>query len=114
MSNLNHTVSLDYYPNDFFYITNGRDLPKIGCVNVDTTSCIHLDDNDNDKIVKCYQNELCVNKNLVEQLMGNKNKHSQYESQLRDLQNKYRYQLLTSFNLGVGVIATIVYVYYNK
>jgi hypothetical protein len=112
------SVPIEYSRDDFFYLTNAPDMHKGGCDFVkkatDGKCGSNLNTKDETSVRMCYQNELCNNQDLVKKLYDANGKHSQYNTQLLDLQTKYQYKMLTALNLGVGIVGTILYVYYNK
>lgn len=109
---------LEYSPDDFYYLTNSKDIPKNGCdrlYKITKDMCgSNLDTTDEESVHMCYQNALCQNKTLSAQLFDMQTKHTQFEAQLEDITTKYRYQMSNALYLGMGIIGTIVYVYYNK
>jgi hypothetical protein len=118
MNPLNPRIDIEYNKNDFFYLTNAKDMSTGGCKHIHDAAQVNcganFKPNDPNNVKLCYQNELCINKESVEKMYEAKKKHLQYQVQLRDLQTKYQNQMMTTFNLGIGIIGTIVYIYYNK
>lgn len=98
---------LEYTPADFFYLTNASDMPKGGCGST-PIACTNISAG-----VACYQQELCRNKELVEQMYLKRDKHSSAEAKYTDMQNKYKFEVIKTINLGIGIIASITYIYYN-
>jgi len=94
-------VVLEYTPDDFYFMSDARNLPTRGqCV--DGTN---LSD---------YQKELCKNKQYVSQIMEQQQAHSGMEQKLYDGQSKYYTEVMKSFNLGIGIIAIISFLYYSQ
>ena len=109
--------TLEYTPSDFFYLTNAADMPPglFGCSNLAQTvkgcsaqGMTSLNAN------SCYQNALCQNQTLVNELYAKRDKHSQAQAKLLDIYRQYQFQVLTTFNLGVGLAITASYIYYNR
>lgn len=118
MNPINTKINLEYNKNDFFYLTNANDMSKAGCPFINKAAQIRcgatFNPKDPDSVRLCYQNELCVNQDNVEKMYAAQKKHLQYQAQLMDLQTKYQNQMTTTFNLGIGIVGAIVYIYYNK
>ena len=115
--NKQYNFELSYTPYDFYYSTNREDLPS---ENV----CLVLEEekknNDfvcgiNSTSQKCYQYELCQNKHLVNKMYEQRNQHLTSEESYNDLYKKYQFGILKSINLSVGIIGSLVFIYYyNK
>ena len=43
-----------------------------------------------------------------------RNKHSEMETKLLDFKSKYKFEVITSINLGIGIIGAIAYIYYTR
>ena len=118
MNPLNPKVDIEFNKNDFFYKTNAKDMSRAGCSFIQKASDVkcgsNMNFNDKSNVDLCYQNELCINQDLVNKMYEAKEKHLQYQAQFNDLQTKYQNQMLTTLNLGIGIIGTILYIYYNK
>ena len=109
-------IPLEYTPADYFYLTNSSDTPSsdqcTGLLTTDAPSCAGATD---PLILKqCYQAELCRNQALVEQMFEKRGKHSKADTKLLDFKSKYQFEIVTSINLGIGIIGTLVYIYYNR
>jgi len=118
MNPSNSKINIEYNKNDFFYLTNAKDMSTGGCKYINDVAQVNcgasFKPNDQNNVQLCYQNELCINKKSVDKMYAVKQKHLQYQAQLKDLQTKYQNQMMTTFNLGIGIVGTIVYIYYNK
>jgi hypothetical protein len=108
--------NLEYYPSDFFYSTNQQDLP-------DTAGCEMLEyknpacssaDADPTTLKQCYQIELCRNQTLVQKMFSRRNKHGAASAKYDDFRAKYGFEVAKSTNLLVGIIASFLYIYYNR
>jgi len=118
MNPINPKINVGYNKNDFFYLTNANDMSPAGCSYINKAAQIKCGDAFNptntDDVRVCYQNELCINQDNVGKMYDIQQKHLQYQAQLMDLQTKYQNQMMTTFNLGIGIVGAIVYIYYNK
>jgi hypothetical protein len=117
-------ILVGYSPSDFFYAKASQDgkMPSEEQCNilqpysdVWDTSC-----NSNNYATysnDCYNKELCKNKRNVYWLTNNKNINSGSTQKYLDMNNEYNYQLLTSINLGVGILLLSGFIikntYYN-
>ena len=66
------------------------------------------------EIYKCYQGELCKNKDMVERLYTIRNNHYLATESYKNIESKYRFESFKMLNLFIGIIATIVFIHYNK
>ena len=118
ISQKEHTYELSYDPYNFYYSTNRQDLPDeetcenlIKDFNEETLKC---GDNDG-KVQQCYQYELCKNKVLANEMYEKRNNHITTEASYKHLHLKYKYAILKSINLSVGIVGSIIFIYYyNK
>lgn len=113
ISNKQYNFELNYTPYNFYYSTNQSDLPSDNLCKVlkeEKNDCT-----DNENVEKCYQNELCNNKDLVNTMYNRRNNHITANKSYQNLHTKYNYALLKTLNLSVGIIGTLVFIYhYNK
>ena len=65
----------------------------------------------NDQLTTC--NQFLQNKQYETTIMHAQNSHSGAKERYIDTANNYNMQLLTSFNLGVGIIGIGVFIFYN-
>jgi len=109
-------ISLEYTPSDYYYLTNSADLPSTNkCTDLLTTDAPSCEGATDPLILqKCYKSELCRNQALVEQMYEKRGKHSKADAKLLDFKSKYQFEIVTSINLGIGIIGTLVYIYYNR
>lgn len=61
-----------------------------------------------------FSNNLCKNKNLADQMLQKTANHAGADELYKNTTSKYNLERLNFFNLGVGVIATLVFIYRNK
>ena len=117
-----HLFTMKYYPSDFFYATNNLDYPKgyeaceILNEEVEKSDCLKIPKDksiSSGKIYKCYQQELCLNKKLVDQLYNIRNNHFTSEEKYNNIDAKYFYEKIKSVNLVIGIILGIVFIRYN-
>ena len=110
-----HNFALEYTPSDFFYLTNKKDVPTSDtCTNLLNSPPDCSSATDPTILKQCYDTELCRNKVLAEQMYNKRGKHSNADAKLTDFQQKYRFEVITTINLGIGIIGTIAYIYYNR
>ena len=119
-----HIFTMQYYPTDFFSSTNAQDMPQ------GFEGCTILSEESNDKVIcnsissdpdissgeiyKCYQGELCKNKRMVDHMYKIRNNHYIAAQQYENIENKYRFESFKMVNLFVGIVATIMFIHYNK
>jgi len=114
MSESSSTVILSYSPKDFFYLSSGKDLPSdASCkeMSIEVTDCSIITDPISEV---CYQQELCKNKELVENIMRKRDSHAQSDVKLDDTFSQYMNEYLKTINLSVGIILALVYISYNS
>ena len=70
-----------------------------------------------ENIKTCFQKEVCNNKTISQTLQQIETTHLGSDGRYADTQNQFRYSILNTGNLAVGII-TIIYVtnliYFNK
>ena len=116
-SNKQYNFELNYTPYNFYYSTNQQDLPSDNLCKVlkEENKLKQFDCDDDVNVKKCYQNELCINKDLVNTMYNKRNSHITSDESYKNLHTKYNFALLKSLNLSVGIIGTLVFIYrYNK
>ena len=118
-----HIFSMQYYPTDFFNSTNANDMPQgfEGCtiLKEETKNLVCSSINENvamptGEIYKCYQNQLCLNKSLVDKLYNIRNQHYASEQRYDNVSTKYNFEVVKTVNLLLGVIGSILFIRYNK
>jgi len=118
-------ILVGYSPSDFFYskASDEGTMPSNSqCGNIYNPSnedweikCnkTYFSDNANE----CYNKELCKNRENVYWIYNNNNMNSGSTQKYLDNNQEYNKQLLTTFNLGVGILllSTVIikYTYYN-
>jgi hypothetical protein len=58
--------------------------------------------------------ELCKNQDYANWVKEHQGKHEEYKVNSTDVQSQYVTEIIKSINLGVGIAAIIIYIYYNK
>jgi hypothetical protein len=115
-----HIFTMQYYPTDFFYSTNSNDIPDgfEGCTILKEETkdlvCSSMNENGAGKIYKCYQNQLCLNKSLVDKLYTIRNQHYASEQRYDNVNTKYHFEVVKTVNLLLGIVGTILFIRYNK
>ena len=117
-------ILVGYSPSDFFYTKANIEGKMPTAEQCDTlnpassewdTKCnlTNFSTNAND----CYNKELCKNRTNVYWLTNDKNINSGSTQKYLDMNKEYNYQLLTTFNLGVGILILSGFIikntYYN-
>lgn len=113
MSESSSNVVLSYSPMDFFYLSAGTDMPSdASCkeMSIEVTDCSIITDPISEV---CYQQELCKNKELVENIIRKRDSHAQSDVKLDDTFSQYMNEYLKTINLSVGIILALVYISYN-
>jgi hypothetical protein len=117
-------ILVGYSPSDFFYTkaeVEGK-MPTAEQCDALNPSNIEWNDKCNsdnfaNNATDCFNKELCKNRNSVEWLRQEKNINSGSTQKYLDMNKEYNYQLLTSFNLGVGIMILTGFIikntYYN-
>ena len=111
-----HIFSMQYYPTDFFNSTNANDMPQgfEGCTILKEETKNLVCNEDAGEIYKCYQNQLCLNKSLVDKLYNIRNQHYASEQRYDNVSTKYNFEVVKTVNLLLGVIGSILFIRYNK
>ena len=117
ISNSQYNFELNYTPYDFYYSTNGGDMPSDNkCIVLEEEEKIGNFQCENDATLdKCYHYELCKNKDLVNKMYAQRSNHITSSESYNNLYKKYNFGILKTINLSVGIIGTLVFIYhYNK
>ena len=111
-----HIFSMQYYPTDFFNSTNANDMPQgfEGCTILKEETKNLVCNEDAGEIYKCYQNQLCLNKSLVDKLYNIRNQHYASEQRYDNISTKYNFEVVKTVNLLLGIVGTILFIRYNK
>ncbi len=85
---------ISYSPNDFIYNAVNKDI-----------DCSNNKNSDNQKY--------CKNKEYSEIILNSSSAHSGANERYKNTVNNYNMQLLTSINLGIGIIGIGIFIFYN-
>lgn len=94
-------VVLEYTPDDFYYLADAANLPPQGQCDVMFDS------------LSPYQQQMCLNAQQVTSILSDQEIHEANKQKIFDLQSKYYTEVLKSFNLGIGILAIISFLYYS-
>jgi hypothetical protein len=61
-----------------------------------------------------FTQNLCKNKTLADQMLKQTVNHSGADELYKNSTSKYNLERLNAFNLGMGVIASLIFIYRNK
>ena len=123
MSNNNQTdisafdstkIPIAFSPNDFFYLTVGSDMPKDKWCDENKSKPVNCKKVNDTNLNICYQQELCKNRLLADTIFVKRNTHGESDAKLRDIYSQYMNEYMKSVNLGVGIILSLVFIYYNR
>jgi hypothetical protein len=111
--NNQYNFNLDFNPNNFLSSTDRDNLPNgfMGCERLHAEELNCLDDSNLDR---CYQLELCKNKDLVKNMYDKRNDHFTADESYMNMVNIYNFSIFKTMNLSVGIIASMVFIYYHK
>jgi len=113
--NKQYNFEIGYTPFNFFYSTNRSDFPKGlgGCSILEEEKRLEqFNCEDDSSMQKCYQLELCKNKDLVKEMYDKRDYNSTSVQGYEDLQIKYKYGILKTINLTAGIIGSILFIRY--
>jgi len=108
-------IPIAFSPNDFFYLTVGSKMPAKSWCDDDNNKpssddCAKLTSSTFDI---CYQKELCENRKMADTIFVKRNSHGESGVKLNDIYSQYTNEYMKSLNLGVGIILSIAFIYYN-
>jgi hypothetical protein len=136
-----NNMPVAYSPNEFFYQAVDNQMTPDKCSHLDKTafeeygstyqidngdelwsklctqSNMEKDPNPPDVMTKCYQHELCMNKNYTSVLTDTNVDHSGSDKRHIDTTDLYNLEYLTLGNMSFGVIKltiVILLIYYHK
>ena len=100
--------------NDFYYVAVGKaDSTILADCPSSPKSCGDPSNINTDNSNNCFKMEVCINKEKAEWIQNYQNKHSGSDQNYLDTKSIYNSTLQRTANLGIGVLATIVYIYFN-
>ena len=104
-----------YSSNDFIWKT--VDEPAgINCSSTyvsDINKCDTAGTGSSPSINDCYKQNYCDNKAKGQSILSMQSVHTGADGRYADTKNKYNMQLLSTINLGVGIIGIGVFIFYN-
>ena len=120
-------IKVNYDKNDFLYYkyayNNGAELYSCtgdtGTIKPNTfleNVCDKYEElkDGNGPCSDAFTNALCKNKNFADKMLKQTVNHSGADELYKNTTSKYNLERLNFFNLGIGVISTIVFIYINK
>jgi len=102
-----------YSQNDFIWssLDQPPSVPAIICPSIPTAvDCSNVNDLNS---IPCFNQEYCKNKQYSEQIMASQSVHGGADVRFLDTKNNYNMQLLTTINLGVGILGVGLFIFYN-
>ena len=102
-----------YTQNDFIWASmdNPSNISLITCPPIPSTVDCSIINADNSK--DCFNQVYCKNKQYGEQILATQSVHDGADVRYFDTKNNYNMQLLTTINLGVGILGVGVFIFYN-
>jgi hypothetical protein len=113
---LSRNIVVGFSSTDFYYVTAATSDTTITSTLANCSqlpSCGDPANIDASKINDCYQREVCINKDTAQWIQNYQNKHSGSDQNHVDTKSIYNSTLQGTANLGIGIFATIVYIYFN-
>jgi hypothetical protein len=113
---LSRNIVVGFSSTDFYYVTaatSDADIPSILADCSGQPSCGDPVNVTAENSETCYQKEVCINKEKAEWIKKYQNKHSGSDQNYLDTKSIYNSALQRTANLGIGIFATIVYIYFN-
>jgi len=104
-------IVVAFSPTDFYYVTADQSLLENCSPNA--ISCgdpANINSNDYET---CYKEEVCLNKQTAQWIQQMGNKHSGSDQNYQDMATIYSSTLQSTVNLGIGISATLLYIYFN-
>jgi hypothetical protein len=115
------STTVAYSQNDFFYsrAENNGKMPSDGScnsMNINNSnwdiSCNDMNFVDNSG--NCINRELCLNKQNSNLINGIQSKNSGSLEKYENSKQVFNKTILTSINLGIGIIALVILIYKNR
>jgi hypothetical protein len=107
-------IPIAFSPSDFFYLTVGSDMPEDNWCKDNKSKPVNCKKVNDANLNICYQQELCRNRSLADTIFVKRNTHGESDSKLKDIYSQYMNEYMKSVNLGVGIILSLVFIYYNR
>jgi|MesohylFT_1024984.scaffolds.fasta_scaffold18440_2 hypothetical protein len=102
MTQRSERIVLAYTPDDLYYIADVSNVPR-------PSDC-----SKNFATLSPYQQQLCLNQNQAVRILERQKVHAVMEKKMNDAHSKYYNEVLKSFNLGIGILAIISFLYYSQ
>lgn len=112
-TNSDHVVKLNYAVDDFFYTSAKIENGTCSTLKNTPIDCTNPSDSGT-TWQKCYNLELCKNKEYADWIKEKQAKHQEHTVNATDIQSLYVTEIVKTINLGVGIAAIIIYIYYNR
>jgi hypothetical protein len=115
------STTVAYSQHDFFYSRaegHGKMPSDVSCNSMDInnsnwdTSCNDINFSDNSG--NCINKELCLNKQNANLVNGIQSKNSGSLEKYENSKQVFNKTILTSINLGIGIIALAILIYKNR
>jgi hypothetical protein len=108
-ASVQNQIQLNYQPIDFFYYQSNFTPSSTDCSNLlYFDNCFETDPSWNDISFNCYRRELCINKNLANEVLKSKNINLETDTRQTDIEKLYNKSKLKTINLIGGIIAIFV------
>jgi hypothetical protein len=106
-------IPIAFSPTDFFYLTVGKDMPKDKWCDENKTNPVNCTKVNDATLNICYQQELCANREMADAIFVKRNTHGESDVKLKDIYSQYLNEYMKTINLGVGIILSLSFIYYN-
>ena len=110
---LNDKLVVGYTPNNFFWVGVSDEFKKFNCSEVDVSN-VNCSTITRANIKSCYHSQLCQNKKNATWIQNVQTTHSGSDKRYLDTKIEYNIELRKTFNLGIGVIGLLIFIYYNN
>uniref|UniRef100_A0A6C0JY14 Uncharacterized protein n=1 Tax=viral metagenome TaxID=1070528 RepID=A0A6C0JY14_9ZZZZ len=108
-------VEIAYNPNDFYYVSSGKydDIKDVCPAYLsnkplwESDCCIDKPDKStcpNWNKTKCYEYEVCKNKEYADLVNNLENNNGGTDERLRNLQSQYQNEVMKTINISAGVL----------
>jgi hypothetical protein len=108
-------IQLSYQPSDFFFYNSNLTPSPVDCSNLMIfENCDENDPEWNDISFNCYRKELCINKDLANQVLKSQTTNMETETRQMDTQTKYDNSKLNTINLMGGIVVMGLIMVFTK
>jgi hypothetical protein len=94
-------IPLQFQPADFFHYNSNLTPSDVDCKQL----LLFEGDCEKEPTLDCYRKELCINKNLANDLLKTKNNHLEVETRKTDTEQIYDKSKLKTLNFIGGILA---------